>query len=95
MKFAFEKGSDAMICHDTEFHEDWFRHSKADRGDSQTHNMEIVQAYFRTQNYYVVMTLELLETFRILFSGEFLVRKSWHYVVSVIGGNIFHLHIQI
>jgi hypothetical protein len=31
MKNAVEMGSDAK------FHKDWFRHSKTDRGNSQTH----------------------------------------------------------
>jgi hypothetical protein len=36
MKYAVEMGSGAMIIH-TKFHKDWFRHSKVDRGDTQTH----------------------------------------------------------
>jgi hypothetical protein len=34
MKHSFELGSGAMIC--TKFHKYWFRHSKVNRGHSQT-----------------------------------------------------------
>jgi hypothetical protein len=36
MKYALEMDSGATI-HYTNFHKDWFRHSKVNRGDSQTH----------------------------------------------------------
>jgi hypothetical protein len=36
MKYALEMGSGAMIYVHTKFHEDLFRYSKVNRGDSQT-----------------------------------------------------------
>jgi hypothetical protein len=45
--YAFEMGSGAVI-HITSFNEDWSRHSKVNRGDTQTHTDSnvISQAYF-------------------------------------------------
>jgi hypothetical protein len=43
MKYATEMGSGAKIYHEhTKFHNDWFRHSKVDRRDSQTHTDSLV-----------------------------------------------------
>jgi hypothetical protein len=39
MKYAVEMGSGVMmyVCiYDTKFHKNWFRHSKVDRGNTQT-----------------------------------------------------------
>jgi hypothetical protein len=39
MKYAAEMG---LRCHDinTEFHKDWLRHSKSDKGETQTHRQQ-------------------------------------------------------
>jgi hypothetical protein len=37
MEYAVEMGSGATVYIHTNFHKDWFRHSKVNRGDSQTH----------------------------------------------------------
>jgi hypothetical protein len=36
MKYAAEMGSGTMILH-TKFHNNWFRHSKVDKGNSQAY----------------------------------------------------------
>jgi hypothetical protein len=49
MKYAIEMGS-GVDTH-TEFHEDWFRYSKVDRGEMQKdrHNMAIEKAFLQNK----------------------------------------------